>query len=161
MLDFEIEYHVKLKSDETDSDVPQAFEKKTRSMSNKFEQVLLIDDDEIDNVFHERILRKSGIDQEILSFQYADEALEYLQTEEPKRRFIFLDINMPRMNGFEFLEAYAQLPEERKGQAIIMMLTTSTNPQDYDKARNLAGEIKFHSKPLTVDAVNALVATLD
>jgi CheY-like chemotaxis protein len=117
---------------------------------------VLIDDDEIDNAHHERILKKSGFVDEVMIFQYADEALDFLRTGEVKHRAIFLDINMPRMNGFEFLEEYKNLPEERKALAVIMMLTTSTNPSDHERALEYSPSINYQSKPLTIEVVNEL-----
>lgn len=113
-------------------------------------EVLLIDDDDIDNETHARVLRKSGCVNKITVFQYADEALTYLKSKPVNEvELIFLDVNMPRMNGFEFINAYEALEESAKAQRTIVMLTTSTHPDDVLKAEAISAISEFRAKPLT------------
>lgn len=126
-------------------------------MTKKLKQVMLIDDDEVDNLYHKRILTKSGRVENIVVFDYAQNALEYLRDNNGETSVIFLDINMPRMNGFEFLQSYAELPPQCKATAVVTMLTTSADPQDFAKAKELDPAVIFHEKPLTVEIVNDLV----
>lgn len=114
--------------------------------------VLLIDDEKIDQMMYRRVIQRSGLVQTVLSFQYADEALEFLKGC-PDMRFdaIFLDINMPRMSGFEFLErATAELGEDF-AKAVVIMLTTSLDPRDCERARSFGVVKAFFNKPLTGD----------
>lgn len=111
--------------------------------------VMIIDDEDIDQKQYRRLLERSGRATEILQFSYADEALLWLQTHhETAVDVVFLDINMPRMNGFEFLEAL-----KREGRPlnlqIILMLTTSLAPKDRKQALAHPLVRGFLNKPLT------------
>ncbi|MDG2124170.1 MAG: response regulator [Verrucomicrobiales bacterium] len=118
-------------------------------MEGKLKQVLLIDDSVADNYLHRMVIEDTGLVEDIVDFQYAEKALEYLRNgDAPPVDLIFLDINMPRMNGFEFLEEYAKLPEERKAGMVVTMLTTSLNPEDEESARRCGLVKAYLTKPL-------------
>ena len=123
----------------------------------KINCILLVDDSPADNEFHSIIIRKADVCNHIRIAEDGVKAIEYIKNsfkpgnedEYPKANLIFLDINMPRMNGFEFLEAYHKLNEKYKTSIVIAMLTTSLNPEDRTRAM-MSGEISdFENKPLT------------
>ena len=66
---------------------------------------------------------------------------------------------MPGMNGWEFLEAYSQLSDQQRGHIVVMMLTTSLNPDDKLRADNYQGVNGFLSKPLTKDLLKEILET--
>lgn len=122
---------------------------------------VLIDDNEIDQRHYNRILNKSGLVEEVMTFTYADEALEHLQAKSDfEIDVIFLDINMPRMDGFEFLEIATEQLGDSFAKIVIAMLTTSLNPADRDRAASFGVVKKFISKPLTVEDVKDVAALL-
>src|ERR1700741_4670028 len=98
-------------------------------MKKKLECILLVDDDHEDNFFHKLVIERMDITKKIEVAKNGIEALEYLKADHHViPELIFLDINMPKMNGWEFLEEYQHLSPERKARITIMMLTTSANP---------------------------------
>lgn len=126
------------------------------------ETVLLIDDDETDHFFFNRLVKNTELIKQAICFQYADEALEYLkQTDRPKINAIFLDINMPRMNGFEFLEeAERLLPESFGEKAVVVMLTSSIAPQDKERANGFSAIKAYVNKPLDAKGLADIIANI-
>jgi CheY-like chemotaxis protein len=123
-------------------------------MKQKLNCILLIDDDEPTNFLNTMVIEEVGCTERIETMQSAREALKYLTNtnpdgDYPRPDLVFLDINMPAMDGWEFLEKYNQLPAEQKAKIIVVMLTTSFNPEDELKARNMSGISGFRNKPLT------------
>jgi CheY-like chemotaxis protein len=120
--------------------------------------VLVIDDDEPTNFLTRLILEESGLVRHIRIAQNGPEALKYLQKSElhggnseecPSPDLILLDINMPAMDGWEFLEEYKKL--DVNDRIIIVMLTTSLFPEDKKKAERMNEISGFENKPLTTE----------
>lgn len=123
-------------------------------MKHPLNCILLVDDNPDDNLFHERVIRKTGCTKNIVAKQSGKAALEYLRSKadhpEAHPDLIFLDINMPGMNGWEFLDAYNLLDDPLKSRVVVVMLTTSVNPDDREKANTILSISSFQTKPLTV-----------
>lgn len=127
-------------------------------MKKKLSCILLIDDNPDDNRFHQIIIKKMGITDSIQIVQNGLEAIEFLKKQnEVIPELIFLDINMPKMNGWEFLVAYKDLNIEQKAKALIVMLTTSTNPDDEKKAKEIQEVMDFQPKPLSVESLTVIL----
>jgi len=122
---------------------------------------MLIDDNPDDNFFHERVIRKNGAADNVLAMTSAIDALEFLKskknTDGTHPDLIFLDINMPGMNGWEFLKEYDKLDKLLKSLAIVVMLTTSENPDDKMKSMSSRGISNFKSKPLTKEMLEEII----
>ncbi len=120
----------------------------------KLDLIMLVDDDEATNFFHKLVIEDTKCAKEIVAFTNVDEAITFLKTpidgEFLKPDIIFLDVNMPGLNGWDFLEAYNQLPESQKESVIVTMLTTSLHPQDQERAVNYF-QTQLRHKPLTQD----------
>ncbi|MEM9710288.1 MAG: response regulator [Pseudomonadota bacterium] len=118
-------------------------------MIEKIENVVLIDDEKFDRMHYCRVMERSGLVANVTVFQYAEDALEYLdRPDSPGADVLFLDINMPRMNGFEFLEAAEARFGPEFARIVIIMLTTSLNPDDRVRAAAFAAVQDFINKPL-------------
>ena len=126
-------------------------------MEKQLDCVLLIDDNDDDNFYHRIILSEAGVTKRIEVAETGYEALDFLQRIQQAPELIFLDINMPRMNGWEFLEHYRKLELQRKNDVVIIMLSTSLNPADEKKARSMPEISDFKSKPLTTDMVTKIL----
>lgn len=123
--------------------------------------VLLVDDDSATNFINEIVIQETGLVRQVVKASTGVQALEFLKikinSKHPQPEIILLDINMPAMDGWEFMEAYRVLEEEQKAKIIVVMLTTSLNPDDEERARNIKEINDFRNKPLTAEIFIELV----
>jgi CheY-like chemotaxis protein len=126
-------------------------------MSIQLNCILLIDDDEPTNFLNKMTLEQSGCTSQIHIAQSGQEALDYLREAFPRPDLIFLDINMPAMDGWEFLEKYRNLPPARKADIVLIMLTTSLNPDDELRTRAIPEVSGFENKPLNREQLDILL----
>lgn len=126
----------------------------------KLKHVLLIDDNEIDNYISKIMINRKNLTEKISVAASAIEALDYLETLLNKLEefpdVIFLDINMPQMDGFGFLEEYSKFPEHVTANVSVYMLTSSSDPNDIERATQNPMVKKYFSKPLTESVLNEL-----
>ncbi|MGF1534190.1 MAG: response regulator [Bernardetiaceae bacterium] len=131
----------------------------------KYYAVMLIDDNEIDNLINQKMIEASGICEKIYLHAGAKSAIEFLKNVEKiiddidkniLPSIIFLDIDMPLMDGFQFLEQFNTLSVRTREHCQIVMLTSSINPQDVNKAKKFDFVKKYLNKPLTQNMLQAL-----
>ena len=131
----------------------------------KLRLILLIDDDYPTNCFNEMMIEDEGVAEEIRSIQSAGEALDYLANRGkyenngmvyPSPDLIFLDINMPIVDGFVFLYEFEKFNEIVRNKCKVIILSSSDNKRDIDKIVNNNHVIKFITKPLTEVALDEI-----
>lgn len=131
----------------------------------KVDIVLLVDDDFTSNFLTKMVLEQMGIAEHIYMAEHGQEALDWVEKNCLHRKtdasancpeVILLDINMPVMNGFEFLEALSSREEIDMNHTKIFILSSSSNPKDRERARKypIAGYLQ---KPITSDIIESLV----
>lgn len=125
-----------------------------------YKSVMLVDDNEIDNIINEKIIEANSFADRILVFQTGQEALEFLevnQHDETKLpEIVFLDINMPIMDGFQFLEDFEKFSETVLDKCKIIMLSSSISPKDIDRAASSKYVKKYLNKPLNARYLEAI-----
>ena len=117
-------------------------------MSN-YKTCLLIDDNYIDNFVTRRILEGGNFAEKVVVLQSAGDAINSLRAGMVKPDVIFLDIRMPVMGGFEFLQEYDKLEIDNKQAIKIFMLSSSLDPTDLKKSTNNKYITQFIHKPIT------------
>ena len=111
---------------------------------------MLIDDDPLDIFINTKLLRLNNFSEELIVCKDAEDALKLLGIDRVKPDIILLDIRMPIMDGFKFLEEYDKLDID-KSDTKIVMLSSSINPLDIERSMNNKYITRFLDKPLTVD----------
>jgi CheY-like chemotaxis protein len=123
---------------------------------------MLIDDDEPTNFLNNMFMEEANCSEHIKIVSNGFEAIKYLNSAKPMADsnmpfpdLIFLDINMPAMDGWEFLDRYKEI--KTVARPVIVMLTTSLNPDDILKAYTIPEVSGFENKPLTTEKINVIV----
>lgn len=132
----------------------------------KLNKVLLIDDSEATNYMNQYFFQKLDVCDDIQVATNGKDGLAYLASI-PKEKWasdipelILLDIRMPAMDGFDFLEQYEQFPEEMRKSIITVLLTTSMSLADRDRASQYKSVRSFLNKPLTVIELKDMIETI-
>ncbi len=126
----------------------------------QYKNVMLVDDNEIDNLINREMIKSADFADNILVFQTGQEALEHLashqHSEDNLPEIIFLDINMPIMDGFQFLKDFEKLSSKVLGKCNIIMLSSSISPKDIDRAASNILVKKYFNKPLNERYLSAI-----
>lgn len=130
----------------------------------RLRSILLVDDNETSNFLNERMLKRMQLTENIQVLNNGKDALDLLfdlstapQTAGViKPELILLDVNMPVLDGFEFLEIYQELPESFRSDIIIAILSTSSHPKDTSRAEEF--QVYYITKPLTSEKMDNLLS---
>lgn len=122
--------------------------------------ILLIDDSDMDNFINEAILKRNNAARVINTVRSAEEALEFLADRVYKSEafpdIILLDLSMPGMGGFGFLEKFIQFPFAKQESCTVVVLTSSFDPEDFKRAKRNQSVKHYVQKPLTDIMVNII-----
>jgi CheY-like chemotaxis protein len=129
-------------------------------------RVMCIDDDQVTLVLCDMVVKKSGFAKEVITAKNGREGLAWFSAyfsknnPEPKQErpdIIFLDLNMPIMNGWDFLEDYIMKYAERIPETKVVILSSTVNPEDFLRANRYDIVIDFINKPLTAEGLQELM----
>jgi CheY-like chemotaxis protein len=130
------------------------------SSTARYQSVLLIDDNEIDNFINERMISTSGFSKQVIVKNSCDAALDYLKNHQDDLinlpDVIFLDLNMPGKDGFAFLNEFEKLSPTARGKCKIVVLSSSISPDDINKASTNPYVFKYVNKPLSEKYLSAI-----
>ena len=124
---------------------------------------MLIDDNEIDNLINQKMIEAAAIADKIYTHTSAKSGLEFLRNMEKLDladqilpNLIFLDIDMPLMDGFQFMDEFDKFGSLIKKKCKVIMLTSSINPQDYNRAKKYSAIKLFLNKPLSYETIKGI-----
>jgi CheY-like chemotaxis protein len=118
-----------------------------------YKNILVVDDSEIDQLIVKKVIQIANFAQQVVVRNSGQSALEYLAVTPPTDlpELIFLDLNMPVLDGLGFLKVFDSLPDVIKDTCQIIVLSSSTNKNDLNKVLQSKFVKKIITKPLTVD----------
>lgn len=127
----------------------------------KFETVMIIDDNPVDLYIISRMIIKNNFGRNVLHFTEAEEAITYLQEYQDDisklPQIIFVDIYMPLMSGFEFLEAYDSLSSALKNHCKTYIISSTIDNDDIAQSSSNKNVVAFHVKPITKEFLDRIV----
>ena len=122
--------------------------------------VVLIEDDQAMNYYHQRLFVKQDFADEVLSYHSAKEALNGIKSlQQLTLLYIFLDLNMPQMDGWHFIEELEKLKFDSNTQIKLFVLSSSVNPNDMIKAKQNSVVTDYLSKPLSIETITNIITT--
>ena len=123
-----------------------------------YNNVIVIDDSEIDRFISRSVIKRNNFALSCIAFATVEDGLAYLRTlinlSEPFPEIIFLDVNMPEMDGFDFLDNYLKLPPDIQTTSNIFMISATNSESDYARIKTYSIVRKLFSKPLTPSILN-------
>ncbi|XZF13424.1 response regulator [Chitinophagaceae bacterium MMS25-I14] len=121
---------------------------------------IIIDDNFFDCRIAEKVIQNTNLSASIRTFQAASEAIDYIRdadyTEPENKTVLLVDIQMPIMDGFGFVSAFEQLPDEIRERYYVYFITSSINENDKNRSNGFRSVQKFLNKPLTTAIVNEI-----
>ena len=133
-------------------------------MSYQLSTAGIIDDDQIYQLVMKRTIEQTGLVKSILQFYDGEEAINYFKNKyeaiDALPQLILLDINMPYMNGWQFLDEFIKIDFNKNYKLTIFIVTSSSTTEDMMKARQYHVVTGYHIKPITKDQFTAMMKTL-
>ena len=127
-------------------------------MTDALNHIVLIEDNETTSFLNNRLLSRLGVARQVSSFSKADEASRFLwESEQAAPDLVFVDLKMPGMSGFDFLEQYSRLPAETQDRTVVAVLTTSMHSADTARVAQYPN-VEYLTKPLTEEKMQRLLA---
>ncbi len=129
-------------------------------MTDALNHIVLIEDNETTSFLNNRLLSRLGVARQVTSFSKAEEALQILwekETADTAPDLVFVDLKMPGMSGFDFLERYSQLPAALQERTVVAVLTTSMHAADTARVAQYPN-VEYLTKPLTEEKMQRLLA---
>ena len=124
----------------------------------KLTEILIIDDNDATNHFHRRLIERLYPEIKVHLSQNGKAGFDYFVSAEQKPLLIFLDLNMPIMDGFEFLGVLsAYLPAEEQQKISVVVLSSSDEDFDKERTKTLYPNISFNPKPLSKDKLSEII----
>jgi len=134
-------------------------------MSNKLSTAGIIDDDQIYQLVMKRTIEQSGVVGSVLQFYDGEEALNYFREKQdtPERlpNLILLDINMPFMDGWQFLDEFVKIPFKESYRRTIFIISSSSTSEDINKAKQYSVVSGYHVKPITKDKFEEILQSIE
>jgi CheY-like chemotaxis protein len=137
---------------------------KRKDPSYKYKYIMLVDDAELDNFINQKIIEASHFADKVFVSTSGVSAIEFLKNlmltnavkPELFPEVLFIDINMPIMDGFQFIHNFLQIPSAKKMGSKLVILTSSISPHDREKAKEISPDIVFLHKPLTKEMLDSI-----
>ncbi|KIQ16576.1 hypothetical protein RT99_20805 [Flavobacterium sp. MEB061] len=127
----------------------------------KFETVMIIDDNLVDLYIISRMITKNNFGKNVLHYTEAEEAMKYLQENQDNvsklPQIIFVDIYMPLMSGFEFLEVYDTLSDALKNHCKTYVISSTIDNEDIARSSRNKNVVCFHVKPITKEFLDRII----
>ncbi len=135
-----------------------------KTLKSRYSSIMLIDDNEIDNFINQKMMESCNFSENIHIYTSGKSALEYLKNMERIQdgsklttpELIFLDINMPVLDGFQFVEEFEKLDKKFISATKIIMLTSSIDPDDHAKSKLFSSIHDYVIKPLSQSALKGI-----
>jgi CheY-like chemotaxis protein len=133
----------------------------SKELDSKFETVMIIDDNLVELYIISRMITKNNFGKNVLHYTEAQEAMKYLQENQDNisklPQIIFVDIYMPLMSGFEFMEAYETLSTTLKNYCKTYIVSSTIDNEDIARSSNNKNVVSFHVKPLTKEFLDRII----
>jgi CheY-like chemotaxis protein len=130
------------------------------NVPTKYETIMIIDDNSIDLYIGSRVIMKHHFAKNVLQYSSAKLALEYLEKNQNKSNLlpdvIFVDIYMPEMSGFEFIESYNQFSNKLKNKCSLYVISSTNNEKDIGEIHSNKNIKSFKEKPITKEFLEEL-----